>query len=137
MLNGHSTLRAFGRCRLDLEKRLLWANGELVRLPSKAVDLLCFLVESGGAVVTKNEIWHHVWNDAFVEETNLTHTIYLLRKALKDLGEDEFIKTVPRRGYRFAGVIHEIPTNEVVLERHAVTRTLIEEEINEPAPVVR
>jgi DNA-binding winged helix-turn-helix (wHTH) protein len=102
MSNGHSALREFGRCRLDVEKKLLWANGETVQLPPKAVDLLCLLVENNGTVVTKDEIWKNVWNDTFVEESNLTHHIYVLRKAFKDLGFDEIIKTNPRRGYRFS-----------------------------------
>lgn len=126
MMNGHSTLREFGGCRLDLDKKLLWAGGEPVSLPPKAVELLCVLVESSGAVVTKDEIWQQVWQDSFVEETNLTHNIYLLRKAFKDLGEKEYIKTIPRRGYRFAGDVREIPTSEIVLERHALTQTTIE-----------
>lgn len=128
MENGHSSLREFGRCRLDVEKKVLWANGETVRLPLKAVELLCVLVDSRGAVVTKDEIWRSVWNDTFVEETNLTHNIYVLRKTLKDLGEDELIKTIPRRGYRFTGEVREIPVDNIIIERHALTRTTIEVE---------
>jgi DNA-binding winged helix-turn-helix (wHTH) protein/tetratricopeptide (TPR) repeat protein len=126
MINTYTTLREFGRCRLDVEKKLLWAADEPVPLPLKAVELLCLLVENRGAVVTKDEIWRAVWNDAFVEETNLTHNIYLLRRAFKDLGEDHLIKTIPRRGYRFTGEVREIPTSDVILERHARTTTTIE-----------
>jgi len=134
MINHHNGLREFGKFRLDLDKRLLWLGGEPVALPLKAVDLLCVLVASRGAVVSKDEIWHEVWNDAFIEETNLTHNIYLLRKAFKDLGEPDLIKTVPRRGYRFTGVVHEIPDSEIVLERHSLTRTVIELQ-SDPAPL--
>src|SRR5678815_804318 len=98
MTNGYSSLREFGTCRLDIQNKLLWAGERPVQLPLKAVELLCVLVEGRGAVITKEEIWHSVWNDTFVEETNLTHNIYLLRKALKDLGQDNLIETVPRRG---------------------------------------
>ncbi len=130
MINGHSNLREFGRYRLDIKKKVLWASGEPVSLPLKAVELLCVLVESRGGVVSKDEIWHHVWQDSFVEETNLTHTIYLLRKAFKDLGEKDLIKTVPRRGYRFTGEVREIPLGDVIIERHGLTRTSIEIEEN-------
>ena len=126
MLNERSGLREFGKFRLDLKRKLLWLNQEPVPLPLKAVDLLCVLVEKRGEVVSKDEIWQEVWNDAFVEETNLTHNIYTLRKAFKDLGEPDLIKTVPRRGYRFTGTVHEIPDGEMILERHALTRTTIE-----------
>ena len=88
----------------------------------------CFVYWSNatGAVVSKDEIWNEVWPDAFVEETNLTHNIYLLRKTLKDLGELNLIQTVPRRGYRFAGDITEVIPGDVILERHTSTKTLIE-----------
>ena len=65
----------------------------------KAVELLCVLVDRPGEIVGKDEIWQAVWQDTFVEETNLTHNIYLLRKTLKDLGEADLITTVPRRGH--------------------------------------
>ncbi|MEP6847251.1 MAG: winged helix-turn-helix domain-containing protein [Acidobacteriota bacterium] len=126
MFSEHSSLRSFGKFRLDLGRKLLWLGNEPVSLPPKAVDLLCVLVERRGELVSKEEIWHEVWDDAFVEETNLTHNIYVLRKTLKDLGEADLIKTVPRRGYRFSGVVHEIPDGELVLERPALTRTAIE-----------
>ena len=48
-----------------------------------------------------------VWPDSFVEDSNLTFTISVLRKAL---GDGKFIQTVPKRGYRFIG---EIRTPEV------------------------
>jgi len=126
MINKHNALREFGKFRLDIDKKLLWLGAEPLALPLKAVDLLCVLVERHGQVVSKDEIWNEVWNDAFVEETNLTHNIYLLRRAFKDYGETDLIKTVPRRGYRFTGEVHEIPSSEIVLERHALTRTTIE-----------
>ena len=96
-----SHLHQFGNCRLDHEKKILWFRDEPVGLPLKAVELLAVLVDKRGEVDTKDEIWSSVWQDSFVEETNLTHNIYLLRRTLKDLGEPDLIQTVPRRGYRF------------------------------------
>jgi len=133
MTNGHSTLRAFGNCRLDIRKKLLWDGDRPVQLPLKVVELLCVLVEGRGAVLTKGEIWQDVWNDTFVEETNLTHNIYLLRKALKDLGHGGLIETIPRRGYRFSGEVFELPDEEIVLQRHALTRTTVEIQDAEPS----
>ncbi len=125
-MNGNSRLRGFGRCRLDLDHKVLWADGEPVELPLKAVELLCVLVERSGAVVSKEEIWHAVWNDAFVEETNLTHYVYRLRKAFKDIGEDDLIKTVPRRGYRFVSEVFQLPDADIVIEKYSTTRTMVE-----------
>ncbi len=136
MNNEFNSLRKFGKCRLDVEKKFLWCGDQPVQLPLKAIELLCVLVESGGTVVTKDEIWQSVWQNAFVEETNLTHNIYLLRKTFKDLGEPDLIKTVPRRGYRFAGEVSEAKngSSDIIIERHALTRTLIEE-VSEPFSV--
>jgi DNA-binding winged helix-turn-helix (wHTH) protein/TolB-like protein/Tfp pilus assembly protein PilF len=126
MNNENNNLREFGKCRLDIEKKFLWCAEKPVALPLKAVELLCLLVARGGEVVTKDEIWRAVWQDAFVEETNLTHNIYLLRKTFKDLGEKNLIQTVPRRGYRFAGELGDQSGSELVIEKHTRTRTLIE-----------
>lgn len=124
MLNGNNKLHVFGACRLDLENKFLWHNDRPVDLPLKALELLCLLAENQGSVVSKPAIWQTVWPDAFVEETNLTHHIYLLRRKFKELNEPDPIQTVPRRGYRFA-----VPSNgdHLVIERHAFTQTVIVE----------
>lgn len=127
MLNVHKNLRGFDQFRLDIENKFLWHRDVPVDLPLKTLELLCLLVEHQGEVVSKERIWRDVWNDAFIEETNLTHNVYLLRKAFKEHGEKDPIQTVPRRGYRFKGEVREIKQREVVIERHAVTRTLIED----------
>src|SRR5258706_5094114 len=138
MTNGHSSLREFGNCRLDIKKKLLWVDDRPVQVPLKVIELLSVLVEGRGSVLTKDEIWHDVWKDSFVEETNLAHNIYLLRKALAELGHEGLIETVPRRGYRFSGEVHEIPDDEIILQRHALTTTTIEfQESKAPASSVR
>src|SRR5438105_6768838 len=49
-----------------------------------------------------------VWPDSFVEEANLSQTIFVLRKTLGDDADGRpFIDTVPRRGYRFAAPVVE------------------------------
>lgn len=108
MINGGSNLREFGRFRLDVGKRVLWRGSEPVNLPLKEIELLSVLTENPGQVVTKEEILDRVWAGTFVEESNLTRHIYLLRKTLKEHGDgEELIQTVPRRGYRFTGRVSE------------------------------
>lgn len=126
MTNGDSQLREFGRFRLDAKKRVLWCEDQPVNLPLKDIELLCVLTENSGQVITKEEIIDRVWADSFVEESNLTRHIYLLRKTLKEYGESEdMIQTVPRRGYRFTGKVRP-PSDDLVIEKHTSTRTLIE-----------
>ena len=127
MDNKTSKLRQFGPFKLDAEKRVLWHRGEPVDLALKEIDLLCVLTENSGEVVTKAELLDRVWHDSFVEESNLSRHIYVLRKTLKDLGEDDsIIQTVSRRGYRFAAETREITPGDLILEKHTRTRTTIE-----------
>jgi len=80
-------LREFGKFRLDVEKRVLWCENKPVNLPLKEIELLCVLTENGGEVITKDELLEKVWADSFVEESNLSRHIYILRKTFKDFGE--------------------------------------------------
>jgi len=101
----------FGRFRLDLIDRVLLRDGEAIPLPPKAADTLVFLVQNAGSVVEKQRLLKQVWKDAFVEEGSLTRTISILRKALGDsVHEQEFISTIPTRGYRFATRVAGVST---------------------------
>jgi DNA-binding winged helix-turn-helix (wHTH) protein/TolB-like protein len=92
----------FGPFRLDRRERLLARDGQPVALPPKAVDLLIALTEEPGALRTKEDLLTRVWPDVVVDESNLSQTIFVLRKALGD-DDGQWIATVPRRGYRFSG----------------------------------
>jgi adenylate cyclase len=87
----------FGRFRLDMGGRLLFRDGERIAVTPKAVQVLIALVESRGKHLNREELLHAAWGDTAVEEGSLTSQISLLRKVL---GE-EFIETIPKRGYRF------------------------------------
>jgi len=92
----------FGSFRLDAAEYVLLHHGQIIPLTPKVFETLVVLVENSGHVVTKNELYKQVWQDAFVEETNLTKNISILRKILSEGdGEKSFIETVPKRGYRF------------------------------------
>jgi DNA-binding winged helix-turn-helix (wHTH) protein/TolB-like protein/Flp pilus assembly protein TadD len=121
--NGHH-LRIFGQFMLDTEKRVLWCDGQPVKLAYKQVELLCVLTESAGEVITKQELLNRLWAESFVEESNLSRHVYVLRKTLKDLGAEDLIETVPRRGYRFTGEMG--PSEQLIIERRAVMTTRID-----------
>lgn len=96
----------FGEFQLDTTERVLWKAGKIVPLAPKAVQALELLVRNGGRVVSRNEMIETLWPDSFVDESNLTVTISMLRRFL---GDDEqgtsFIQTVPKRGYRFVPLV--------------------------------
>jgi DNA-binding winged helix-turn-helix (wHTH) protein/tetratricopeptide (TPR) repeat protein len=128
MNNGINNLREFGKFRLDAKKKVLWFENEPVGLQLKEIELLCVLTENGGEVVTKDELFKRVWENSFVEESNLSRHIYRIRKTFTEFGESaDLIQTVPRRGYRWTGEIHESGNAELIIERHSISRTLIEE----------
>ncbi|HEX8367234.1 MAG TPA: tetratricopeptide repeat protein [Pyrinomonadaceae bacterium] len=101
----------FGEFRLDAETPSLWRDGELVQIFPKALKVLVLLVVKQGDVVSREELMETVWRDAFVEESNITYTVSLLRKTLDENGKKNFIKTIPKRGYRFVADVREVVEN--------------------------
>src|SRR6516165_8662867 len=92
---------SFGRFRLDLARRELRRDQKLVRLGSRALDILCVLASAGGKVVSKDELMERVWAGVVVEEHRIQVHISALRKAFEGDGDGEsWIVTVPGRGYR-------------------------------------
>jgi DNA-binding winged helix-turn-helix (wHTH) protein/TolB-like protein/Tfp pilus assembly protein PilF len=133
-----NNLRVFGNFRLDVEKKVLWFENEPVNLQLKEIELLCVLTENSGGVVTKDELMSRVWAESFVEESNLSRHIYRIRKTFEELGESEnLIQTVPRRGYRFTGQVSEPELDDLIIEKHSISRTLIEELENSAEPNVK
>jgi DNA-binding winged helix-turn-helix (wHTH) protein/FtsH-binding integral membrane protein len=92
---------------LDPVERRLLHKGHPRPLAPKAFDILLVLVKNQGRLVEKHLLMNAVWPDAAVEEGNLNFNIHLVRKTLGQAEGSgvEYIETVPRRGYRFAGVV--------------------------------
>ena len=92
----------FGDFQLDTTEGVVRQSGEVVSLTPKAVQALELLVGNAGRVVSRSEMVESLWPDTNVEESNLTVTISVLRRALGDNESGaRFIETVPKRGYRF------------------------------------
>src|SRR5215213_726512 len=110
--------------RLDAVQGVLFRGQSVVNLTPKAFEILRLLVERSGKVVTKEEIFAKVWPDSFVEEANLSHHIFKLRKALGESEDRKLIETVPKRGYRFIGDLRDGDvSSELERESHpAATR---------------
>lgn len=80
---------------------MLDGDNAVVDVTPKALEILCVLVKNRGRVVSKEELLRIVWVGSFVEEANLSHHIFRLRRALSESEDYKFIETVPKRGYRF------------------------------------
>jgi DNA-binding winged helix-turn-helix (wHTH) protein/TolB-like protein len=117
----------FGDFVLDTNKKTLRRSGARVDMPMKELELLCMLVRHRGELVTKDELFEEIWEDSFVGENNLSRHVYLLRRTLKELGADDgLIENVPRRGYRFTGEVLPVDPDEIRVEKHTHTRTVVE-----------
>src|SRR6185369_2077264 len=120
-------LYEFGPFRLDTAEQLLLRDGKPVPLTPKAFEMLVALVERSGHLVEKEELMKVVWADAFVEESNLTNNVSALRKLLgQGKGGENYIETVPKRGYRFTAAVRELTPEALVVEKRTVTRIVTE-----------
>jgi DNA-binding winged helix-turn-helix (wHTH) protein len=93
----------FGPFLLDAAGNMLLRDGEAMPLTIKALKILLILVQNSEQVVRKDDLMREVWPDTFVEESNLTQHIFMLRRTLGS-GKDGagYIETLPKRGYRFS-----------------------------------
>ncbi|MGI8786427.1 MAG: winged helix-turn-helix domain-containing tetratricopeptide repeat protein [Pyrinomonadaceae bacterium] len=114
-----SRIYEFDEFRLDAKSHRLFRreSNELVPLTPKAVELLLVLVESKGRILSKDELLDTIWGNSFVEESNLSQTIFVLRKTLgENTKEPRFILTAPNRGYQFIAQVKEINSEDKILE---------------------
>jgi DNA-binding winged helix-turn-helix (wHTH) protein/tetratricopeptide (TPR) repeat protein len=98
---------AFGEHLLEESERRVSRRGAALDLTPKAFDLLVFLVERSGRLVTKAELMEGLWPDTFVEDGTLARHVSSLRRALGD-EESGLIETIPKSGYRFCGEVREV-----------------------------
>ena len=119
----------FDDFQLDVSNRQLLRDGRPVALPAKAFDMLVVLIENGGRLVGKDELFSRVWPDQIVEESNLAVHVSAIRKALGDKKDNpRYLVTVPGHGYRFTGKLLSLDEEEeeVVIERHSISRLTVE-----------
>jgi TolB-like protein len=91
---------------LDIDRRELRRGAQEIPVGPQVFDLLVYLVQNRERVVTKDDLLDAVWSGRFVSESNLTTRINAARKAIGDSGEEQrLIRTVPRKGFRFVGVV--------------------------------
>ena len=123
-------LYEFGPFRLDPEKSCLWRDGQPVPLTPKAVETLLVLVQQNGKLVQREDLMNAIWPDTFVEDGNLNFNVSVLRKALgTDEAGEQYIKTIPRRGYQFIADVREVTEDvpALIVEKHTRARVVIEE----------
>ncbi len=100
---------AFGPFVLDESAGTLLRNQVPVAVSHRGLRLLTAMVERQGEILLKAELMDAAWPGTAVEQGNLTVQIASLRKLLgRAIDGSEWITTVPRVGYRFAGVVERV-----------------------------
>jgi DNA-binding winged helix-turn-helix (wHTH) protein len=94
---------------LDAARSSLRTADREVQLRPKSFDVLHYLVEHADRLVTKEELIKAIWPNVVATDESLTHCVSEARQAIGDVGQ-AIIKTVPRRGYRFAAAVSRIVT---------------------------
>ncbi len=101
----------FGVFEVECAAASLRRDGTTVRLRGKPFDILQFLLERPGDLVSRDELRQHLWPaDTFVDfDHGLNAAMNRLRDALGDSADNpRFIQTLPRRGYRFIAPVERL-----------------------------
>lgn len=101
-------LYSFEDYGLDTDRRELYRGTCLISIEPKVFDLLAYVIRNRERVVSKDDLVVAIWNGRIVSESALTTCINAARTAIGDSGEAQrLIKTLPRKGIRFVGVVSE------------------------------
>jgi DNA-binding winged helix-turn-helix (wHTH) protein len=103
---------------LDPDRRELRRGDAVIAVQPRVFDLLEYLIANRNRVVSKDDILEAVWGGRIVSESALTTRINASRTAVGDDGDQQrLIRTIPRKGIRFVGIVHERarPLDEVAV----------------------
>jgi DNA-binding winged helix-turn-helix (wHTH) protein len=93
---------------LDSDRRELRRGTSFIALQPQVLDLLQYLIRNRDRVVSKDELIADIWGGRIVSESALGTRINAARSAIGDNGKAQrLIKTLPRKGIRFVGVVRE------------------------------
>jgi TolB-like protein len=102
----------------DTDRRELRLGADVVSLAPQVFDLLDYLIRNRERVVSKDEIINAIWNGRIVSDAALTTRLNAARTALGDSGQEQrLIRTLSRKGFRFAGVVNEERVSAPMLSR--------------------
>lgn len=107
-------LYRFGEFALDTERRELRRGNVMVPVPPQVFDLIAYLIRNREHVVEKDDLLANVWDGRIVSESALNTRINAARNAIGDSGKmQRFIRTMPRKGFRFVAEVIERPMSTV------------------------
>src|SRR5260370_39959380 len=95
-----------GKPRIDLSRYELTVDGRRVKLERQPMELLLFLVERKGQLVTREDIVEKLWGKGvFVDvDQSINAAVRKIRAALKDdPAQPKYLETAVGKGYRLVG----------------------------------
>lgn len=97
--NQHDVLE-FGQIQMDTKLQRVRVNGIVIPLKTMEYKLLSYLVKNKNRIITKDELFHHVWEDSFVGDGTLNvHIRHLREKIESNPNNPQYIKTIWGTGY--------------------------------------
>jgi TolB-like protein len=98
----------FEEYAFDTDRRELHRGADVVSVAPQVFDLLDYLIRNRERVVSKDDLINAIWNGRSVSDAALTTRLNAARSAIGDSGEEQrFIKTLPRKGFRFVATVRE------------------------------
>jgi eukaryotic-like serine/threonine-protein kinase len=124
--------KSFGCFEVDLKAAELRKRGIRIKLQDQPFQILTFLMEHPGDLVTREEIRQRLWAEhTFVDfDRSLNKAMTKLRSALGDSADSpRFIETIPRHGYRFLAEVRSTYDDQQGIEKAPLT-TLREPDVS-------
>jgi two-component system OmpR family response regulator len=101
---GRPTPLKVGSLEMDLVRRTLKRDGQLIELQPQEFHLMEYLMHNAGRVVTRAMLLENVWNLTFTPSTNLVEThMSRLRSKIGCNSRNELIRTIRGSGYILNG----------------------------------
>jgi len=97
----------FGSFRLDLTRGCVFDGDREIELRPKSFEVLRYLVENAGRLVSKDELIGRIWPNVIVNDDSLARCVSDVRQAVRDETQ-QIVKTVPRRGYLFTAPVSQV-----------------------------
>ena len=111
-----------GNWAVSPAQNLLERDGLSVKLKPRAMDVLVYLAEHAGEVVSTGELISTVWHGRVVGDGTIYQSINQLRQALGDsTAKAGYIETIAKRGYRLVANVESIPENVELRQAHRRT----------------
>lgn len=105
----------FDDFEIDCESFELRKQGELVHVEPLVFDMLRYLAENSGRLITRDDIIEHVWNGRIVSDATVSSCIKFARKALGDSGSTQkYLRTIRGRGIQFSADLRKDSIKESV-----------------------